>query len=179
MFDVTLLILLGLAALGFISHNTTVAVSILVLIIVRVTPLSTFFPWIEKQGLSIGIIILTIGVMAPIASGDATALNLDSLVSELEIAGGNCSRRYCLLAGWARRDLNGQPAATGRRAAGRHCFRRGAVSRRTGRPAYCRGSGFADCGETVVNPAIYRPGVCPRPFLNIVIKAVVESYPSV
>ena len=42
---------------------------ILVLIIVRVTPLSTFFPWIEKQGLSIGIIILTIGVMALIASG--------------------------------------------------------------------------------------------------------------
>ena len=123
MFDVTLLILLGLAALGFISHNTTVAVSILVLIIVRVTPLSTFFPWIEKQGLSIGIIILTIGVMAPIASGT--------------------------------------------------------LPRRTGWPAYCRGSGFADCGETVVNPAIYRPGVCPRPFLNIVIKAVVESYPSV
>ncbi|EDC7799739.1 DUF441 family protein [Salmonella enterica subsp. enterica serovar Muenchen] len=69
MFDVTLLILLGLAALGFISHNTTVAVSILVLIIVRVTPLNTFFPWIEKQGLTVGIIILTIGVMAPIASG--------------------------------------------------------------------------------------------------------------
>ena len=68
MFDVTLLILLGLAALGFVSHNTTVAVSILVLIIVRVTPLNTFFPWIEKQGLAIGI-ILTIGVMAPIASG--------------------------------------------------------------------------------------------------------------
>ena len=38
MFDTTLLILLGLAALGFISHNTTVAISILVLIIVRVTP---------------------------------------------------------------------------------------------------------------------------------------------
>lgn len=35
MFDVTLLILLGLAALGFVSHNTTVAVSILVLIIHR------------------------------------------------------------------------------------------------------------------------------------------------
>lgn len=55
MFDVTLLILLGLAALGFISHNTTVAVSILVLIIVRVTPLNTFFPWIEKQGLTVGM----------------------------------------------------------------------------------------------------------------------------
>ena len=63
MLDTTLLILLGLAALGFISHNTTVAISILVLIIVRVTPLNAFFPWIEKQGLTIGIIILTIGVM--------------------------------------------------------------------------------------------------------------------
>ena len=171
MFDVTLLILLGLAALGFISHNTTVAVSILVLIIVRVTPLSTFFPWIEKQGLSIGIIILTIGVMAPIASGTLppstlihSFLNWKSLVA---IAVG-------VIVSWL-----GGPAATGRRAAGRHCFRRSAVSRRTGWAAYCRGSGFADCGETVVNLAIYRPGVCPRPFLNIVIKAVVESYPSV
>ncbi len=42
MFDTTLFILLGLAALGFISHNTTVAISILVLIIVRVTPLNVF-----------------------------------------------------------------------------------------------------------------------------------------
>lgn len=178
MFDVTLLILLGLAALGFISHNTTVAVSILVLIIVRVTPLSTFFPWIEKQA-KYRDNHSDDWRYGPHRQRDATALNLDSLVSELEITGGDCSRRDCLLAGWARRDVNGQPAATGRRAAGRHCFRRSAVSRRTGWAAYCRRSGFADCGETVVNLAIYRPGVCPRPFLNIVIKAVVESYPSV
>ncbi len=166
MFDVTLLILLGLAALGFISHNTTVAVSILVLIIVRVTPLSTFFPWIEKQGLSIGIIILTIGVMAPIASGTLPPSTLIHSFLNWKSLRGNCSRRYCLLAGWARRDVNGQPAATGCWAAGGHCFRRSAVSRRTGWPAYCRGSGFADCGETVVNPAIYRPGVCPQAFLK-------------
>ncbi|EPH0091642.1 DUF441 domain-containing protein [Pluralibacter gergoviae] len=76
MFDPTLLILLGLAALGLISHNTTVAVAILVLIIVRVTPLNGFFPWIEKQGLTVGIIILTIGVMAPIASGTLPASTL-------------------------------------------------------------------------------------------------------
>ncbi|VEB98497.1 Protein of uncharacterised function (DUF441) [Cedecea lapagei] len=75
-FDPTLLILLALAGLGFVSHNTTVAVSILVLIIVRVTPLNTFFPWIEKQGLTVGIIILTIGVMAPIASGTLPASSL-------------------------------------------------------------------------------------------------------
>jgi len=75
-FDSTLLILLALAGLGFVSHNTTVAVSIMVLIIVRVTPLSQFFPWIEKQGLTVGIIILTIGVMAPIASGTLPASTL-------------------------------------------------------------------------------------------------------
>ena len=50
MFDVTLLILLGLAALGFVSHNTTVAVSILVLIIVRVTPLNTFSHGLKNRG---------------------------------------------------------------------------------------------------------------------------------
>lgn len=107
MFDVTLLILLGLAALGFISHNTTVAVSILVLIIVRVTPLSTFFPWIEKQGLSIGIIILTIGVMAPIASGTLPPVHAYSLVSELEISCRYCRGGNGFLAWRARRDLNG------------------------------------------------------------------------
>src|SRR5699024_11171350 len=61
--------MLSLDSLLIISHSSIVSGSMLVLMIVRVTPLSTFFPWIEKQGLSIGIIILTIGVMAPIASG--------------------------------------------------------------------------------------------------------------
>ena len=76
MFDTTLLLLLCLAAFGFISNNATVTVSILVLIILRSTPLSAFFPWVEKQGLSIGIIILTISVMAPIASGTLPASTL-------------------------------------------------------------------------------------------------------
>ena len=121
MFDTTLLILLGLAALGFISHNTTVAISILVLIIVRVTPLNAFFPWVEKQGLTVGIIILTIGVMAPIAS-----------------AAGDCGRGVCFVARRARRLPDGLPAASGGRAAGRYSTRRRPVSRRPGRAADCR-----------------------------------------
>lgn len=76
MFDSTLLILLALAALGFISHNTTVAISVLVLIVIRMTPLQQTFPWIEKQGLTIGIIILTVAVLAPIASGTLPASTL-------------------------------------------------------------------------------------------------------
>lgn len=58
-----------LAGLGIISHNMTVTLAMLFLLVVRITPLNNFFPWIEKYGLSIGILILTVGVMAPIASG--------------------------------------------------------------------------------------------------------------
>ncbi|OTA18892.1 membrane protein [Xenorhabdus beddingii] len=67
--DPTLLILLVLAGLGIISHNMTVTLAMLFLLVVRITPLNQFFPWVEKYGLTIGILILTIGVMAPIASG--------------------------------------------------------------------------------------------------------------
>lgn len=72
-FDPTLLILLALAALGVISHNMTVTLAILILLAVRITPLNNYFPWVERYGLSIGIVILTIGVMAPIASGKISA----------------------------------------------------------------------------------------------------------
>lgn len=71
--DPTLLILLVLAALGIISHNMTVTLAILVLLAIRITPLNQFFPWVEKYGLTIGILILTIGVMTPIASGRISA----------------------------------------------------------------------------------------------------------
>lgn len=75
-FDPTLLILLVLAGLGIISHNMTVTLAILILLAVRVTPLNNYFPWVEKYGLTIGIVILTIGVMAPIASGKITAADV-------------------------------------------------------------------------------------------------------
>ncbi|CDL83540.1 DUF441 domain-containing protein [Xenorhabdus szentirmaii] len=67
--DPTLLILLVLAGLGIISNNVTVTLAMLFLLIVRITPLNQFFPWVEKYGLTIGILVLTVGVMSPIASG--------------------------------------------------------------------------------------------------------------
>jgi uncharacterized membrane protein (DUF441 family) len=60
----------------------------MVLIIIRITPLNAYFPWVEKQGLTLGIVILTIGVMAPIASGSlppstliSSFLNWKSLIA--------------------------------------------------------------------------------------------------
>lgn len=153
MIDTTLLILLGLAALGFISHNTTVAVSILVLIILRVTPLSTFFPWVEKQGLSIGIIILTISVMAPIASGTLPASTLIQFSPTGNRWSPSASAYFVPVARWARRDADGHSAASGGRAIDWHRAGRRAVSRRAGGAADCGGPGVAAYWEVVVSAA--------------------------
>lgn len=67
--DVTSLILLGLAAIGIISSNAPVTIAMLALLLIRVTGFQQAFPWLEKYGLTVGIIILTIGVMSPLASG--------------------------------------------------------------------------------------------------------------
>ncbi|WP_068496261.1 DUF441 domain-containing protein [Paenibacillus kribbensis] len=67
--DYSSLILLALAGLGIISSNSTVTIAMVVLLLLRVTSLNSAFPWLEKYGLTIGIIMLTIGVMTPLASG--------------------------------------------------------------------------------------------------------------
>ncbi|WP_420002363.1 DUF441 domain-containing protein [Acinetobacter sp. LF10] len=51
------------------SQNTAITIAAASLILVKLTPLNQFFPYIQDYGLNIGIIILTIGVLAPIASG--------------------------------------------------------------------------------------------------------------
>ncbi|KAA9006477.1 DUF441 domain-containing protein [Paenibacillus spiritus] len=70
--DMTSLLLLALAALGIVSSNSAITISMLVLLLVRVAGLHQAFPWLEKYGLTAGIIILTIGVMTPLASGRIT-----------------------------------------------------------------------------------------------------------
>lgn len=67
--DVNLMVLLILLGFGVFSQNTAIIIAIGVLILIKLTPLAEFFPYIQQHGLNIGIIILTIGVLAPIASG--------------------------------------------------------------------------------------------------------------
>lgn len=67
--DLNLIVLIVLLACGVFSHNTAVTIAAAVLIIFRITPLSMYFPLLQEHGLNIGIIILTIGVLTPIASG--------------------------------------------------------------------------------------------------------------
>ena len=67
--DLNLLVLIVLLACGVFSHNTAVTIAAGVLIVFRITPLSEFFPLLQSHGLEVGVIILTIGVLTPIASG--------------------------------------------------------------------------------------------------------------
>ncbi len=67
--DVNLMVLLVLLACGIFSHNTAVTIAAAILIVFKMTPLEQFFPYLQQHGLNIGIIILTIGVLTPIASG--------------------------------------------------------------------------------------------------------------
>lgn len=67
--DLNLAVLLILLACGIFSHNSAVTIAAGVLIVFKLTPLNEFFPLLQEHGLNIGIIILTIGVLTPIASG--------------------------------------------------------------------------------------------------------------
>lgn len=67
--DLNLLVLLVLLACGIFSHNTAVTIAAAVLIVLKITPLNDLLPYVQQHGLNIGIIILIIGVLAPIASG--------------------------------------------------------------------------------------------------------------
>ncbi len=67
--DLNLIVLIILLACGIFSHNSTITIAAAVLIIFRITPLQEFFPYIQQYGLHLGILILTIGVLTPIASG--------------------------------------------------------------------------------------------------------------
>lgn len=67
--DLNLLVLLVLLACGIFSHNNAVTIAAAVLIVFKITPLNEFFPLLQQHGLNIGIVILTIGVLTPIASG--------------------------------------------------------------------------------------------------------------
>lgn len=81
--DVSLIALLVLLACGVLSHNTTIIVSVVVLIGLKLLPFSQVaFPYLEKYGLQAGITLLTIAVLVPVASGKISGeILLKSFVS--------------------------------------------------------------------------------------------------
>ncbi len=67
--------------LGVLSNNSTITISAAVLLIMQQTFLSSHIPLLEKYGVKIGIIILTIGVLSPLVSGKIQLPDLSGFLS--------------------------------------------------------------------------------------------------
>lgn len=68
-FNSIALLLVVLIFLGIIGNNSSITISATVLLLMQQTFLSQYIPFLEKYGLAIGIIILTIGAFSPLVSG--------------------------------------------------------------------------------------------------------------
>ncbi|USG68081.1 DUF441 domain-containing protein [Brevibacillus ruminantium] len=67
--DIINLMLLALLAMGILGNNPSVSIAVTVLLMLRLLHFDKAFPFLEQHGLQIGIIVLTIGVLSPLASG--------------------------------------------------------------------------------------------------------------
>lgn len=68
-FNAIAMLLVVLIILGLLSHNSPITIAAAFLLIMQQTLLIKYIDLVEKYGLKIGIIVLTIGVLAPIVSG--------------------------------------------------------------------------------------------------------------
>ncbi|AWX13678.1 hypothetical protein CEP49_03465 [Mergibacter septicus] len=68
-FNAIALMLVVLIALGVVSNNSSVTIASTILLLMQQTVLKQYLPWVEKNGLSIGIVILTLGVLSPLVTG--------------------------------------------------------------------------------------------------------------
>lgn len=67
--NLPLLIILVLSVIG---NNQSVSIAALLLLLIKMLGFDSWFPIIESHGIYIGIIILTLAVLAPLAQGNIT-----------------------------------------------------------------------------------------------------------
>ncbi len=63
--------LFALLVLGIVCKNNSVTIAAAILLCVRVTSFApAVLPWIKEHGINLGVIVITVAVLAPIATGD-------------------------------------------------------------------------------------------------------------
>ncbi|MDH2998984.1 hypothetical protein A1D22_03795 [Pasteurellaceae bacterium LFhippo2] len=80
-FNSVALLLVALIILGIVSQNSPVTIAGAVLLIMQQTLLSKYIPFIDQHGIKIGIIILTVGVLAPLVSGRIALPEIAQLIN--------------------------------------------------------------------------------------------------
>lgn len=71
--NIPLLIILTLSVIG---NNHSVSIAALLLLLIKLLGFETWFPFIENHGISIGITVLTLAVLTPVAQGRISANNM-------------------------------------------------------------------------------------------------------
>ncbi|EGK14344.1 membrane protein [Desmospora sp. 8437] len=86
------LLLVLLIVIGLIGRSPIIATAASLLLILKLTHLERFFPAVERRGLEIGLLFLTIAVLVPFASGRISLKEVlgvfTSVPGILAIAGG-------------------------------------------------------------------------------------------
>ena len=67
------LLLLVFVGLGILGHNPAITISALIILLVQQTPLLKYAPMLEKYGVQLGILLLMLGVLAPLITGKVQA----------------------------------------------------------------------------------------------------------
>ncbi|MGM9985627.1 MAG: DUF441 domain-containing protein [Bacillaceae bacterium] len=71
MFDSSLLFLLCLLAIGFIAKNSSLTIAIFILLGIKLIGMGDkVFPFLQSKGINLGVTIITIAVLVPIATGE-------------------------------------------------------------------------------------------------------------
>ncbi|WP_040951379.1 DUF441 domain-containing protein [Gorillibacterium massiliense] len=77
------IILLILIIIGLIGRSPIITTAACILLVFNLLSLQRFFPTIERRGLELGLLFLTMGVLVPFASGKITYKDISSVVLTL------------------------------------------------------------------------------------------------
>jgi uncharacterized membrane protein (DUF441 family) len=77
------LLLVLMIVIGMLGRSPIIATAASLLLIVKLTHLERFFPAVERRGLEMGLLFLTIAVLVPFASGRITFKEVVSVFTSL------------------------------------------------------------------------------------------------
>jgi len=73
--------ILIILALSVMAQNQSVSLAAAILLIIKLLGFDSWFPMLESRGMTLGITLLTIAILAPVAAGNITIRNMQESLS--------------------------------------------------------------------------------------------------
>ncbi|WP_202080776.1 DUF441 domain-containing protein [Caldalkalibacillus salinus] len=108
------LFLLLLLIIGLIGKNQSIIIAVLFLFFLRITGLGQkAFPFLEGQGINLGVTVITVAILVPIATGQITLYDLwDSMKSTYGVVALVSGVAVAMLGAYGVRLLSDDPQVT-------------------------------------------------------------------